>query len=157
MLCEAHDSKQWRAQNREQYIKIRDRTYAKAKLLGKVDKRTTWRAPSTAWQKSARRKLKEKLIRYYSYGTNKCVCKNCGISDMEFLGIDHINGNGAEHRRELKGADLYYWLVKNNYPSGFRVLCHNCNFSHGHYGYCPHEVKSTPTFNYRMKIYKPKR
>jgi hypothetical protein len=34
------------------------------------------------------------------------------------------------------------WLRKNGFPKGFRVLCHNCNFAHGHYGYCPHKTTS---------------
>jgi hypothetical protein len=33
---------------------------------------------------------------------------------------------------------LYLWLKRNNYPTGFRVLCHNCNLAIGFYGYCPH-------------------
>jgi hypothetical protein len=52
------------------------------------------------------------------------------------LSIDHINGNGAEHRRELKrttggstgGHDFYRWLKNNNFPDGYQVLCMNCQF-----------------------------
>jgi len=72
-----------------------------------------------------------------SYG-GECAC--CGENRYEFLGIDHIDGNGAQHRRDEKlrgGYAFYHWLIKNNLPEGFRVLCHNCNFSRGHLGYCP--------------------
>jgi hypothetical protein len=31
------------------------------------------------------------------------------------------------------------WLRRNKFPSGYQVLCHNCNFSKGHVGICPHE------------------
>jgi hypothetical protein len=85
------------------------------------------------------RKL-EILARYGS------CCQCCGEKNMEFLAIDHIGGGGNKHRRELKinnGSGLYMWLIKNNFPSGFRVLCHNCNQALAHYGYCPHRKTSS--------------
>ena len=68
----------------------------------------------------------------------KCAC--CGETQEEFLTIDHINGNGLQHRKKYKlsGSKIYRWLMRNNYPSGFRVLCYNCNCSLGLIGYCPH-------------------
>ena len=71
------------------------------------------------------------------YG-NKCEC--CGETQYEFLCIDHINGDGSEHRKEIGGGSrIYWWLIKNNFPEGFRVLCYNCNMSYGFYNYCPHQ------------------
>lgn len=35
---------------------------------------------------------------------------------------------------------MFQWLSKHGLPTGFRVLCHNCNSAHGYYGYCPHDV-----------------
>jgi hypothetical protein len=64
------------------------------------------------------------------------VC--CGESHYEFLTIDHVNGDGADHRRETNNEDIYRWLERNNFPPGFRVLCMNCNFALGYHGYCPH-------------------
>ena len=64
------------------------------------------------------------------YGT-KCAC--CGST--KDLSIDHVNGDGAEHRRELLGAThqgsktFYRWLIKNNFPKGFQVLCRPCSSS----------------------------
>ena len=84
---------------------------------------------------------KIKVIEYYSGGTGKCAC--CPEKYIEFLTIDHINGNGNQHRREIKAAGQYLkfygWLIRNNFPEGYRVLCMNCNFARGKYGYCPHE------------------
>lgn len=59
---------------------------------------------------------------------------------MEFLAIDHIDGGGTAHRRQVGHGDAFYkWLRAAGLPAGFRVLCHNCNLSLGFYGYCPHD------------------
>lgn len=78
---------------------------------------------------------------FQAYG-GKCAC--CGETKPEFLAMDHIDGNGAAHRRKIKkvGLSFYRWLRTNNWPSGYRVLCHNCNCARGFVGYCPHEKGS---------------
>lgn len=88
---------------------------------------------------SSRRQQESLRIRILSNYGNCCSC--CGDKQAEFLAIDHINGGGNKHRKSLKvtGYGFYRWLKKNNFPKEFRILCHNCNFSLGHYGYCPHE------------------
>lgn len=80
-----------------------------------------------------------KLAALDQYGGRFCAC--CRESHIEFLEIDHINGGGNKHRREIGQAakKMYRWLKVNNYPSGFRVLCSNCNKSLGAFGYCPHQ------------------
>lgn len=82
--------------------------------------------------------LKYKMIVINHYG-GKCAC--CGETNVEFLSIDHINNNGAEHRNALKissGIQFYLWLIKNIFPSGFQVLCMNCNLAKRS-GVCPHK------------------
>ena len=87
--------------------------------------------------KTYNRKLKKLVFDHYG---NKCVC--CGETHKEFLTIDHINGHGRQHRNEIgnsKNTNAWYrWIIQNNYPSYLRILCMNCNFSLGMYGYCPH-------------------
>lgn len=73
------------------------------------------------------------VFNHYGY---KCAC--CGESEFYFLSIDHINGGGSQHRRDIKGP-LYLWLIRNNFPSGFQTLCYNCNLAKGHHGFCPHK------------------
>jgi hypothetical protein len=60
------------------------------------------------------------------------------LETPEFLTMDHINGGGNQHRKKIKES-IYRWLYHNNFPSGFRVLCANCNMSYGLFGYCPHK------------------
>ena len=67
-------------------------------------------------------------------------CECCGTKHSEFLCIDHIFGNGAAERRILKGPAIYIKLAKAGVRlPGYRLLCHNCNFSLGVHGFCPHE------------------
>jgi len=68
------------------------------------------------------------------------VCACCGESTYEFLCIDHINGGGNRHRKQLGcSRNFFHWLKRNGFPEGFRTLCHNCNQSLGYNGYCPHQ------------------
>ena len=86
------------------------------------------------WNKKAKRTLFE------AYGGARCAC--CGEEVLAFLTIDHINGGGraAQAKTGRGGQRLYLWLRRNNYPSGFRVLCFNCNAGRAvNGGTCPHE------------------
>lgn len=87
-----------------------------------------------------RRKLREEVLLAYSPDGPKYAC--CGIAVFEFLVMDHIDGGGNRHIKEI-GCEIYSWLKKNGFPAGFRVLCDNCNSSRGRYGYCPHERELT--------------
>lgn len=94
---------------------------------------------SNELKRAARYRLKRKVLSHYSSGEPQCSC--CAECRFEFLVIDHENGGGNKHREAVGshgGWTFYQWLVQNNYPPGFRVLCHNCNASIGLYGYCPH-------------------
>lgn len=80
---------------------------------------------------------------YNAYGGY--ICKCCGETERLFLSIDHINNDGAEHRRREKlqtGEQLYRWLKRNGYPDGFQVLCMNCQWGkRNNGGVCPHQVR----------------
>ena len=94
------------------------------------------------------RTLKNKILvmSHYSNGKPECAC--CGIKELEFLSIDHINGNGNKHRSSIKtrsGWTFYLWLKKNGFPSGYQVLCHNCNQAKGNFGNCPHKGETIYT------------
>lgn len=87
-----------------------------------------------------------RLKAFEAYGGSYCAC--CGETEEKFLTIDHVNGNGNDHRRSISrdgnpaSVKMYSWLTKNNYPLGFQVLCFNCNcgkYRNG--GICPHQQR----------------
>lgn len=93
-------------------------------------------------------KLKVEVLTNYSpTGIPTCSC--CGELEQIFLAIDHIvpvkggfNNLLDKQGRPRAGRSLYRWLRKNNFPEGFRTLCHNCNFGRElNGGVCPHEKK----------------
>lgn len=83
------------------------------------------------------RRLRMACLEHYG---GRCAC--CGEARYEFLAIDHINGGGGKHRKEVGTSKMERWLIRNGFPAGFRVLCHNCNQSLGHYGFCPHDKEN---------------
>ena len=85
-------------------------------------------------QKRADRKSNREIVLKH-YGS-KCSC--CGEDMQEFLSIDHINNDGNKHRKVVPASTLYRWLIKNNFPKEFQLLCHNCNWAKHLYGECPH-------------------
>ena len=70
------------------------------------------------------------------YG-RECAC--CGTADD--LSIDHVNGDGKEHRAEIagsgSGSHMYAWLIRNGFPDGFQTLCWPCNRAKGQDDRCP--------------------
>lgn len=85
----------------------------------------------------ARQKLRMMALERYG-----AICKCCDEDEQRFLTIDHINNDGAEHRKTLKYS-IYLWLKQHNYPKGFQILCFNCNLAKEFDGVCPHKSKNT--------------
>lgn len=156
-----HKGKTWRRRECKSCVKLRCREYAeKSKRLireyvsqdgAEKAKKAIERA--SQWNKKHPERHRKSALAYYyrmqhkaimAYGGYKCAC--CGETEPLFLGLDHIENNGKEHRESIGnwgGHGLYKWLERNNYPKGFQVLCMNCN--HGKQrngGICPHKGKS---------------
>jgi LSD1 subclass zinc finger protein len=110
--CEGCNSSLWSNRTKEQIVR--------------------YRATTRAWNKNRRLRV------LAAYGS---TCQCCGEAAYEFLVIDHVDGGGSRHRKNLpaRGTAIYKWLEDNGFPEGFRVLCHNCNSAIGLYGYCPHQ------------------
>ena len=82
---------------------------------------------------------------YAAYGA---ACNCCGEIIPEFLTIDHVNNDGAEHRRTklrkngtagLSNTYLYAQIIAENFPDKYQLLCMNCNLGRERNGgVCPH-------------------
>ena len=101
--------------------------------------RTSHKIPLNIKARALSQKYRTLCLEHYGGTPPKCSC--CNENQKEFLAIDHINGGGFKHRKTISG-NFFVHLVKNNFPPGFQVLCHNCNMAKGFYGKCPHQDKS---------------
>ncbi len=87
------------------------------------------------------RRIKYQVFGHYSNWTFACSC--CGVTEREFLTIDHVAGDANKTSREFGiprgGSPLYSWLLKSGLPPGFEVVCMNCNSSKWKHGECVHK------------------
>ena len=128
-----------------------------------------FKAKKRIWEKNYRKKperkaqrsqyhknLRIKVLIHYSKslsnGDIPC-CNCCGENfHVDFLALDHIAGRRQMdsepelvklgYSSKLDSHELNHWIIRNNFPDGFQVLCHNCNFAKGmkkNNNQCPHE------------------
>ncbi len=90
-------------------------------------------------------KAKAKVFGHYSKvisNSDVPICACCGYSDLRFLSVDHIDGRKSMSEKEKKLGSRRLWihLIKTGLPSGYQILCHNCNIAKGQEKYCPHQL-----------------
>jgi hypothetical protein len=130
--------RQYRAANPEK-LRERDRRYYQDNREAIAVKQRQWEdANREKLREQARRRaarLREAVLEHYG---RVCACPGC--YSTENLVIDHINGDGRQHRAELfgeknrkvgGGVRFHSWLVKNGFPAGLQTLCSRCNTSKG--------------------------
>lgn len=117
--CKAAGTRAWRVKRRtEDLAGFRARDNERAKTYG--------------------RGLRLQILNVYG---NKCAC--CGETEEKFLALDHVNNDGAQHRKRLSNSNagssvkVYADVKRQGFPSTFQLLCHNCNFAKSRGG-CPH-------------------
>lgn len=121
------------AKKPEQY-----RASRKAKWRRAIDERKPWYLRTLETRRSKAAALKDSV--FAAYG-GACAC--CGENEPEFLSVDHVNGDGAAHRKEIGIGRLYEWLKKHGFPREvFQVLCWNCNRAKSDGAECPHVTKA---------------
>jgi hypothetical protein len=115
-----------------------------------------YKARRSELQRLDRTRKRSLILHHYSKilsNSDVPCCNCCGENfHIDFLAIDHIAGKRQmDSEPELKKLGysskldahlLWNWLVKNNFPDGFQVLCINCNFAKGmtkNNNTCPHE------------------
>jgi hypothetical protein len=122
---------QWREDNREHYLEQR-REYRERKREEIKRQQREWREANREYLREKERQHREELrTKVFDHYGRVCAC--CGSTESPT--IDHINGGGTAHRLEVLGRGkvagwvFYRWLVENDFPEGFQVLCFPCNQS----------------------------
>jgi hypothetical protein len=109
----------------------RDRRWAKADR------------PRKTYRRERQQQIRDECFK--AYGGYRCKC--CGETEPRFMTIDHVNNDGAIHRKTIGGvhgrSQIYRWLRRHAYPEGFQVLCFNCNSGRQlNGGICPHKQQA---------------
>lgn len=94
-----------------------------------------YRARAREHQSRTRARLRAELLAAYG---GRCVCPRCPETNPDFLTLEHINGGGRAHRKEV-GSHSYADLRRRGWPQdGYTLLCWNCNAGSRFTGICPH-------------------
>jgi hypothetical protein len=121
-------NREYRTKNAEKLKQDGREYYAKNRILKQESERVRGRA--------LRKRQKLMILEHYGM-----VCNCCGEDKIEFLTVDHINNDGAAHRKSIGGSSKTYpWIIKHDFPDNFQTLCYNCNIAKGVYGKCPHKT-----------------
>lgn len=121
---------------------MKHKDYYKKNKERETEMMKKWSTKNQDKMKSYAKKYRDKnrMECFIFYGGLKPKCACCGELEIKFLCLDHIDGGGNEHRKKIgRGSTMYLWIKKNNFPSIFQILCHNCNLAKGFYGRCPHK------------------
>jgi len=104
-----------------------------------TDRYKKWRKEALRKQSIKAKELKQEIVNHYG---GKCAC--CGIKEICFLTIDHINNDGYKSKNGKKNrisGYLWYKKIVKDYPKDLQILCFNCNVAKQHNGgECPHKT-----------------
>ena len=126
----------------------------KRKNINQKKYKDTEKGKATRYAYDFSRRLK--VLEHYSKSLSNSdipCCRCCGLNEhTDFLAVDHIMGEKQMdsipeltkigYSSELE--HLNKWIIDNNFPKGFQVLCHNCNAAKAYprnKGKCPMENK----------------
>jgi len=116
------------AENRERLVKEKHERYWRdpQHVIAQVKKyRTNNRDKILLKKKKELQNYRLNVLTDYSKGTPKC--KNCGITGIPFLQIDHIYGRKAMGHTRNKNSISVYRELHKKHSQGYQVLCVNCN------------------------------
>lgn len=130
----------WRAEQGDRYRnKMKARHHERR---AKMSPEELMRAKAHDSLKTKNRYAEMKNLVYNAYGGYKCAC--CGETEVSFLTIDHVNNDGGHMRKNVHGSTgtrTLQWLVNNNFPEGYQILCWNCQWGkQKNNGICPHQI-----------------
>lgn len=101
-----------------------------------------WQEYNRSSDRKSHRKLRDAM--HDAYG-GKCQC--CGETEREFLTLEHLNRDGAAHRKRLGGSNsnchvVWRDLRDRGWPKdAYALYCFNCNHASWKLGTCPHQTK----------------
>lgn len=100
------------------------------------------RQKSVVIAQRSRNKVKD--IVFNGYGGYRCTC--CSETHHNMLQLDHVQNDGNHQRSSIScknsGMVLYRWIIANNFPKIFQILCANCNWSKRmNNGICEHQTE----------------
>jgi hypothetical protein len=124
-------------------------------VKARATKRSTtpeFRAKGRTLHNNERLKIFQEYSKRLSNSDIPC-CNCCGLnSHVDFLALDHVFGRvemdsipelvAIGYSSKLESSKLRDWIMQNNFPDGFQILCHNCNFAKGfprNNGKCVHK------------------
>ena len=136
-------------------IKLRARLYSERPdvIKHREEYNKLTRSHRTRVQKARREYLRYDVMMQLSNDDKpKCAC--CGLNEhTNFLALDHIAGRNEMdsepelvklgYSSKLKSIKWFNWLIENNFPKGFQILCKNCNQAKAflkNKNQCPHEI-----------------
>lgn len=91
----------------------------------RVRKSPAYRKYLSGWQAQKREGLKVAVVNVLTNGEG--TCRHCGQGDIDVLNVDHVNNDGKTHRQKVPTSNAIRWIIQNDYPQGFQILCANCN------------------------------
>lgn len=128
----------WRAKNPERYEETQRRYKLKhhdALLLAWRADHTRRRLSEVVYNRAYRQRTKLEVLSHYSSNPPQCAdpyhIHERPFTIIQVLSLDHVMGNGSEDRKAVgmrnhASHQMYCSVRKRNYPSGYQVLCLNC-------------------------------
>lgn len=146
--CRTHIERERYLRNREEILaRQRVTVQARRDAMGEEE----YLRRRRAIQKRSRERSTFRTQVLEAYGST-CAC--CGETTEAFLQVDHVDNDGAQHRKMVPAVALYAWLCKADFPKNFQLLCANCNIAKHQRGCCPHQTpgsKRATTLGMREK------
>ena len=96
---------------------------------------------------------KERYDSLYGLTNGQLRCTNCGLPFYEVLQVHHLGNNGKKHREKIhKGTSIHRFIIKQNFPTDYLVLCSNCHDFWHKEGQLPTKEELTKLYRVALKF-----
>lgn len=140
--CKVLRTNKWRAENPDR-VRVHKATFYqnhredinKKTAQWAADNPERYREQHNDWLVNNREKTRVYVQRYTRQAKQEVFdhyghrCNRCGHVDEDVLIVDHVNNDGAAHRKVVRNAYSFYKSIKDaGFPTTFQILCRNCNW-----------------------------